>query len=71
MSQTGALDVKTGIGVLRAIELINREFGTTTVVITHNAVIAGMAHRVIHISDGLIQRVEVNKMRVDADSLQW
>jgi len=68
---TGALDVRTGIGVLRAIELINREFGTTTVVITHNAVIAGMAHRVIHISDGLIQRIQVNETRVDADSLQW
>jgi putative ABC transport system ATP-binding protein len=68
---TGALDVRTGIAVLRAIERINREFGTTTVVITHNAVIAGMANRVIHISDGLIQRIDVNEARCDAGSLKW
>lgn len=68
---TGALDVRTGIAVLRAIERINQEFGTTTVVITHNAVIAGMANRVIHISDGQIQKIEVNASRCDAGSLKW
>jgi putative ABC transport system ATP-binding protein len=68
---TGALDVRTGIAVLRAIERINREFGTTTVVITHNAVIAAMAHRVISISDGQILRIETNETRCDAGSLKW
>jgi len=68
---TGALDVRTGIAVLRAIERINQEFGTTTVVITHNAVIAGMAHRVVSISDGQIQRIQINESRCDADSLKW
>jgi putative ABC transport system ATP-binding protein len=68
---TGALDVCTGIAVLRAIERINQEFGTTTVVITHNAVIAGMAHRVVSISDGQIQKIQVNESRCDADSLKW
>ena len=68
---TGALDVRTGIAVLRAIERINQEFGTTTVVITHNAVIAGMAHRVVSISDGQIQKIQVNESRCDADSLKW
>ena len=68
---TGALDVRTGIAVLRAIERINQEFGTTTVVITHNAVIAGMAHRVVSISDGQIQKVQVNESRCEADSLKW
>ena len=44
---TGALDVQTGIVVLEAIERVNRELGTTTAVITHNAVIADMADRVV------------------------
>lgn len=51
---TGALDQKTGVLVLEAIDRINRELGTTTAVITHNAVIAGMADRVIALSDGRI-----------------
>jgi putative ABC transport system ATP-binding protein len=41
------------------------------VVITHNAVIAGMAHRVVSISDGQIQKIQVNESRCDADSLKW
>ena len=53
---TGALDVTTGIVVLEAIERVNRELGTTTAVITHNAVIADMADRVISLSDGRIAR---------------
>ena len=44
--------------VLEAIERINRELGTTAVVITHNAAIAGMADRVIHLADGTIARIE-------------
>src|SRR5690606_29926156 len=51
---TGALDVKTGITVLEAIERVNAELGTLTLVITHNAVIAEMAGRVLHLSDGRI-----------------
>ena len=57
---TGALDVHTGILVLEAISRINRELGTTTAVITHNAVIAEMADRVISISDGKIVHVQAN-----------
>src|ERR1700752_310757 len=57
---TGALDVKTGIVVLEAVERINRELKTTTAVITHNAVIADMADRVIHLSDGHIIDIQVN-----------
>ncbi|WP_455385805.1 ABC transporter ATP-binding protein, partial [Acidihalobacter prosperus] len=51
---TGALDVHTGVVVLEAISRVNRELGTTTVVITHNAVIAEIADRVIQLSDGRI-----------------
>lgn len=68
---TGALDVKTGILVLEVIERINRELGTTTAVITHNAVIAGMSDRVISISDGQIASAQKNEHKVAAQSLSW
>jgi putative ABC transport system ATP-binding protein len=68
---TGALDVKTGILVLDAIDRVNRELGTTTVVITHNAVIAGMADRVIALSDGRIASVHGNERKTPATELQW
>ena len=68
---TGALDVSTGILVLEAIERINRELGTTTVVITHNAVIADMADRVITLSDGRIASVRRNRAKTPASQLQW
>ena len=68
---TGALDVKTGIVVLEAIQRANRELGTLTVLITHNATMADMADRVIHLSDGHVQRLRVNEHRVPASSLNW
>jgi putative ABC transport system ATP-binding protein len=68
---TGALDVHTGILVLEAISRINRELGTTTAVITHNAVIAEMADRVISISDGKIQHVHLNSTKRAASELTW
>jgi putative ABC transport system ATP-binding protein len=68
---TGALDVHTGILVLEAISRINRELHTTTAVITHNAVIADMADRVISISDGKISQVHVNTKRKIASELTW
>jgi putative ABC transport system ATP-binding protein len=68
---TGALDVHTGIAVLEVIERANRELGTTTAVITHNAVIADMADRVISISDGRIASVRRNDHKVAAAALAW
>lgn len=68
---TGALDVMTGVLVLEAIQKINADLGTTTAVITHNAVIAEMADRVIHLSGGLITGVDVNKHRKPAAELKW
>ncbi len=68
---TGALDYATGKLVLDVIARINRELGTTAVVITHNAVIAGMADRVVHLSGGRIQRVEVNAQKVSPADLSW
>jgi len=68
---TGALDVKTGIVVLEAIARVNRELGTTTVVITHNADIAQLADRVIHLMDGRITRVETNEQKKTPSELVW
>ena len=68
---TGALDVKTGILVLDAIERVNRELGTTTVVITHNAVIGAMADRIITLSDGRVASVRKNEHKAAASELQW
>jgi putative ABC transport system ATP-binding protein len=68
---TGALDVHTGIKVLEAIERVNRELGTTTAVITHNASIAGMADRVLTLSDGRISGVRRNEQKVSANELVW
>lgn len=68
---TGALDLATGVLVLEAIEQVNRELGTTTVVITHNAVIAGMADRVIKMSDGKIAEVEQNAVRLRPREMRW
>jgi putative ABC transport system ATP-binding protein len=68
---TGALDSKTGIVVLQALQRVNQELGTTTAVITHNAGIAQMADRVIHLADGRINQVDTNETRVDPRLLSW
>ncbi len=68
---TGALDVETGVAVLEAIDGVNRKLGTTTAIITHNAVIADMAHRVITLADGRISELRENDKRVAASDLKW
>ncbi|WP_407279142.1 ABC transporter ATP-binding protein [Aromatoleum evansii] len=68
---TGALDAQTGVMVLEVIARVNRELGTTTVVITHNAVIAAMADRVVHFGDGHVVRIERNERRKAASELSW
>jgi len=68
---TGALDITTGIAVLEAVERINRELGTLTVIITHNAAMAEMADRVLHLSDGQIVKSRRNEVRMPASKLEW
>jgi putative ABC transport system ATP-binding protein len=68
---TGALDFRTGKLVLGALDRVNREFGTTTAVITHNAAIAAMANRVLYISSGRITRIETNAVRQSAEDMEW
>jgi len=68
---TGSLDVRTGIVVLEAIQRANRELGTLTVLITHNAIMADMADRVIYLSDGRVHHLRQNAQPAPASSLNW
>ena len=68
---TGALDSTTGIQVLETLRNINERFGTTTVVITHNADIQRMAHRVIRFQDGRINDVTVNETQLAPSEIVW
>lgn len=68
---TGALDSKTGVQVLEVLRHVNDELGTSTVVITHNAEIRRMAHRVIWFQDGRVNRVETNENRVAPAEIVW
>ncbi|MBL6428820.1 ABC transporter ATP-binding protein [Maritimibacter sp.] len=68
---TGALDSNTGVQVLDALEKINAELGTSTIVITHNAGIRKMAHRVVHFADGNIAQVVTNDSRIAPSEIEW
>lgn len=68
---TGALDSKTGIIVLDALNRINQELGTTTLVITHNAGIQQIAHRVLFFKDGRIEEERVNESRLSPSEVHW
>ena len=68
---TGALDSKTGVRVLEVLAEANSAFGTTTVVITHNAAIRAMAHRVIRFQDGRVAEITVNATRASAAEIVW
>ena len=68
---TGALDYRTGVHVLEVIERVNRELGTSTAVITHNAPVAAIADRVVSLADGQIQSDQVNPERRSARDISW
>jgi putative ABC transport system ATP-binding protein len=68
---TGALDYSSGKVVLEVLAGINREFGTTIVVITHNAAIAAMADRVVRISSGTIVEIAQNAAKASVEDLSW
>jgi len=68
---TGALDFRTGVQVLEVIDRINRELGTTTAVITHNAPVARIADRVVSLADGRIQRDETNETKLTPAEVVW
>jgi putative ABC transport system ATP-binding protein len=68
---TGALDITTGIVVLEALQRVNQTLGTATVVITHNAAIAGMADRVVRLADGRVAGEERHTAKTSVTELQW
>jgi len=68
---TGALDYETGKVVLAAIARVNETLGTTTIIITHNAAIAGMADRVLQLGGGRIVGERRNQQRLSADEVRW
>lgn len=68
---TGALDSETGIVVLKALQDVNKKFGTTTIIITHNAAIADMADRVIYFGDGQVIDVKVNENPCPPEEISW
>lgn len=68
---TGALDSKTGVVVLAALDRVNREMGTTTVVITHNEIQSRMAQRVVLLRDGLVSEIRENPRRTPPLELSW
>jgi putative ABC transport system ATP-binding protein len=68
---TGALDAETGRLVLKTLADVNRDVGTATAIITHNAVIAGIADRVLRMTSGRIAEVRRNVRRVPIEELSW
>lgn len=68
---TGALDSETGIVVLNALMEVNKKFKTTCIIITHNAAIAELAHRVIHFADGRIHNIERNNVQKTPEQIDW
>jgi putative ABC transport system ATP-binding protein len=68
---TGALDSHTGVRVLEAITAVNAELGTTTALITHNAAIKDIAHRVVRFADGRVAQTEINPRRVSPAEVSW
>ncbi|WP_145111926.1 ABC transporter ATP-binding protein [Cereibacter sediminicola] len=68
---TGALDSATGVTVLAALVEVNRDLGAATAIITHNAAIARIAHRVLYMADGRIAREERNAVRAEPSEVTW
>lgn len=68
---TGALDSRTGVIVLEALDRVNKELGTTTIIITHNVVQGQMAERIIRLKDGKITDIEENTQKKNPQELKW
>ncbi|MGX6961249.1 ABC transporter ATP-binding protein [Vagococcus xieshaowenii] len=68
---TGALDFETGKQVLQLLQNLSREFNKTVLIITHNAAIAQMADKVIHINDAKVKKIELNESPTSVDQIEW
>lgn len=68
---TGALDSETGQMVLETLIDLNEKLGTTIVIITHATPIASLAHRLVNLGNGLIQKTEYNEKRLKVKDISW
>ena len=68
---TGALDLQTGIQVLRILKDFNRQYNKTVIIITHNAGFGRMGDRVFHFRDGLIDHIDVNETTLSPEEVTW
>ncbi|XCP85701.1 ABC transporter ATP-binding protein [Roseburia hominis] len=68
---TGALDYHTSKEILKLIETVNRKYGNTIIMVTHNDAIKDMADRVIKLRDGVIRKDYRNEQKISADALDW
>jgi putative ABC transport system ATP-binding protein len=68
---TGALDYNTSKDILKLIETVNQKYGSTVVMVTHNAAIRDMADRVVRLRDGMIRENTVNQVKTAAEDLEW
>lgn len=68
---TGALDIQTGIQVLKALEKLNEQYHKTIIIITHNAEISKMANRVFYLKDGRLDKIVVNENKLQPEDITW
>jgi len=68
---TGALDYESSKGTLKLLDTVNKKYGTTMVIVTHNQAIALMAHQVLRMRDGLIVDQQVNESPASAEDIEW
>ena len=68
---TGALDYKTSKEILKLIEEVNRKYGNTVIMVTHNEAIKNMADHVIKLRDGGVRHNTINTNKISADRLDW
>jgi len=68
---TGALDYETSHSILQLLQQVNKKFGTTILMVTHNTAIAGMANRVFKLRSGEIEEEWVNETVVSAERIEW
>ena len=68
---TGALDYRTGKQVLQILQDMSRKKGATVIIVTHNAAIAPIADRVIHMHDGTVKKIEINEQPKQIADIEW
>lgn len=68
---TGALDYNTSKEILQLIEKVNKQYGNTIIIVTHNDAIKNMADKVVHLHDGRIRKEYDNENKIPAEQLEW